>query len=151
MATEKPRITLTLEPEWHDVLSRLSEMQGRPMSKVIGELLREIMPILARLTSAMEEVQRANIDAKLKFLEGADRAEREIKPVVDAIRAQLDLFLASTSGAGVGPACGADTVLLVETESPRPVITGATNSTKGDPTSKKRAVPNPKSASLKAK
>lgn len=151
VATEKPRITLTLEPEWHDVLSRLASLQGRPMSKVIGELLHEIMPILTRLTSALEEVQRANVDAKLKFLEGADRAERELMPIVDAVRSQLDLFLAGVKEAGGDPACGVASASLAEPESPRPVITGAMNSTKGRKAGAGRGVKTLESASLRGK
>lgn len=151
MATDKPRITLTLEPEWHDVLSRLAALQGRPMSKVIGELLQEIMPILSRLTSALEEVQRANVDAKLKFLEGADRAERELMPIVDAVRSQLYLFLAGARDAGGDPAGGVVPADLDQPESPRPVITGAMNSTKGRKAGAGRGVNSASSASLRGK
>lgn len=152
MATDKPRITITLEPEWHDVLSRLSVLQSRPMSKLISELLQEIMPILSRLTGALEEVHRANVDAKLKFLEGADKAERELMPIVEAVRSQLDLFLAGAAAAGGDPARGvAPAAAANSAEDPRPVITGVMNSTEGPKSRTGRGFKSSKSTSLGGK
>lgn len=165
MATEKPRITITLEPEQHAVLRRLAELQGGSMSRIVSEFMGEVTPILAQVADALELAQRASSDARAKFVRAAEEAEEELRPLAEFTRNQFDLFsaqigriveekgqkqAAATDEAGTRPArhgaAGAGG------GSPRPVITGATEVQRRTGKGKGRAgAATPKSASLRAK
>lgn len=139
MATEKPRITITLEPEQHAVLRRLADLQGGSMSRIVSEFLGEVTPILAQVADSLELAKQASAEARAKFVRAAEEAEEELRPLAEFTRNQFDMFSeqierlveqekgrnheatgeAGTRAARHG-AAGADGV------SPRPVITGAT-------------------------
>ncbi len=94
MATTKPRITITLEPDQHDVLRRLADLQRTSMSKIVTEFLGEVTPILANVANALEAVQRASSDARAKFVRTAEVAEEELRPLAEFARNQFDMFAA---------------------------------------------------------
>lgn len=94
MATEKPRITITLEPEQHAVLRRLAELQGGSMSRIVSEFLGEVTPILSQVADSLELAQRALSDARAKFVRAAEEAEEELRPLAEFTRNQFDLFSA---------------------------------------------------------
>ena len=144
MATTKPRITITLEPDQHDVLRRLADLQRTSMSKIVTEFLGEVTPILANVANALEAVQRASSDARAKFVRTAEVAEEELRPLAEFARNQFDMFAAEigrieqeaapisapveVSGArGAGATRAPDTATALQGVSPRPVITGATD------------------------
>lgn len=120
MATMKPRITITLEPDQHDVLRRLADLQRTSMSKIVAEFLGEVTPILENVANALEAVQRASSDARAKFVRTAEVAEEELRPLAEFARSQFDMFAAEI-GRIEQEATGAS-----KGKSPRPVITGAT-------------------------
>ncbi len=143
MATTKPRITITLEPDQHDVLRRLADLQRTSMSKIVTEFLGEVRPILANVANALEAVQRASSDARAKFVRTAEVAEEELRPLAEFARNQFDMFAAEIGrieqeatphtaaeeatgarGARATRAHGASDAS--EGKGPRPVITGAT-------------------------
>lgn len=140
MATEKPRITITLEPREHEVLQRLSKLQGRSMSGVLREFLGEVTPILEKTVTALELVQRSSADARAKFVKAAAQAEEELRPLAEFVGNQFDTFAAEigrvvereerTAAATrdeTGPRTArAGTAGGAAAGSPRPVITGAT-------------------------
>jgi len=148
MATDKPRITITLEQADHETLMRLAKLQGRPMSSILRELVGEVSPILARVADALEVAQRASSDLRANFVKAASDAEEELRPIVQAVRSQFDMFASeiqravdgakagATSGDGPGAAGRAREV--APASSPRPVITGATGSQRGAGKSKGR-------------
>ena len=80
MATEKPRITITLEPEQHAVLRRLAELQGGSMSRIVSEFLGEVTPILSQVADALELAQRASSDARASTRRCASCTPRESAP-----------------------------------------------------------------------
>jgi len=53
MATEKPRITITLEPHIYELLQRFSRLDGKPMSGIVVELLDIASPAIERLYETM--------------------------------------------------------------------------------------------------
>lgn len=139
MATEKPRITITLEPEQHAVLRRLADLQGGSMSRIVSEFLGEVTPILSQVADSLELAKQASAEARAKFVRAAEEAEEELRPLAEFTRNQFDIFSQeierlveqekgrkpeATGEAGTRTArhgaAGADGV------SPRPVITGAT-------------------------
>lgn len=147
MATEKPRITITLEPEQHAVLKRLAELQGGSMSRIVSEFLGEATPILAQVADSLETAQRASADARAKFVRAAEEAEKELRPLAEFARNQFDLFSAqlnrlvedqgTPADSSRTPAHGAEASgarsepwtevpKVSHAKRPRPVITGAT-------------------------
>ena len=58
--TTSKRIPISLKPELYAVISDLAEIQNKPMSKVVVELLEEMQPILESMASAMAEVKKSN-------------------------------------------------------------------------------------------
>lgn len=126
MATSKPRITITLEPEQHEILRRLADLQGTSMSRIVTEFLGEVVPILANVVTTLEAAQRSSSDARAKFVRTAETAEAELRPLAEFARNQFDLFAGEISR-------------LEHASSPRPVITGATKSQRRDEKGKERA------------
>lgn len=140
MATEKPRITITLEPEQHAVLRRLADLQGGSMSRIVSEFLGEVTPILGQVADALDLAKRASADARAKFLRAAEDAEQELRPLADFTRTQFDLFAAEigriveekeqppgAAQAATGARAARDGAARgAKVQGPRPVITGAT-------------------------
>lgn len=113
MATKKPRITVTLEPEHHEVLRRLTALQGGSMSGVISDLIGEIAPVLGRLCASLELAKQAQDGVKVNLRRVAEEAEQDMEPLLRMARDQFDLFANQVQRA-------------VEAAGPQPVITGAT-------------------------
>ena len=146
MATDKPRITITLEPDQHDVLRRLSGLQGGSMSRIVSDLLAEVTPVLERVCESLELAKRAQAGVRANLRRVAEEAEEDLKPLAEMARNQFDLFALELerlvqAGEGKQPdepdagdrvrdrrgraGAGADAE-GEEAASPRPVITGAT-------------------------
>lgn len=58
--TTSKRIPISLKPDLYSVIFDLAEIQNKPMSKVVVELLDEMLPILQGMASAMAEVKKSN-------------------------------------------------------------------------------------------
>lgn len=93
MATNKPRITITLSKHQHDVLRAISECGGQPMSTFVSEMLEAALPTLQRMAVTFQKVKQAQVQERGKFLESMDRAQAAIEPVVMNMVDQFDLFL----------------------------------------------------------
>lgn len=139
MATDKPRITITLEPEQYEVLHRMAKVQGGSMSRIVTDLLGEVAPILGRVADAMEAAQKAQQGMKATIRAATEQAERDMQPLVATVLGQFDYFatelerIASTDkgsspdsrrrGTGTGPA-RPGAAAAPDARDPRPVITG---------------------------
>jgi uncharacterized protein (DUF1778 family) len=53
MPTTKPRITITLDEDTHELFKAFAAAQGRSMSSVISEMLKEVSPPIARTLSLL--------------------------------------------------------------------------------------------------
>jgi hypothetical protein len=133
MATDKPRITITLEPHEHATLQRLAKLQGGSMSGILREFMGEVIPILSKVADSLEAAKRASSDARAKFVRAAEEAEEELRPIAEFVRDQFDTFAneigrlvdeevsAPTNTSDAGKEAGRR-----KRASPRSVITGAT-------------------------
>jgi len=54
MPTEKPRVTVTLEPSTHEVIARLAKLQKRTRGAVIADLLDSVAPAMTRTVALLE-------------------------------------------------------------------------------------------------
>lgn len=142
MATDKPRITITLEPEHYAVLQRMAKVQRGSMARIVTDLFREVAPMLERVTEAMETAAKAQEGMKASIRKAAEDAERDMQPLVATMVGQFDHFAQElerlvVSGAESPPvARPGDTAAAVgrrggakagKAGSPRTVITGAMN------------------------
>lgn len=92
MATAKPRITISLEPDQYEALRRLAELQKAPMSRIVSELLAEVTPVLGRLADTIETALKAQADLKEHVRSAASDFERDVNPLHELLKNQLDLF-----------------------------------------------------------
>lgn len=126
MATNKPRITITLDPKTYNVLKVISDCGDKTMSGFVAELLDAAMPTLERMAVTFQAIKTAQVAEQQKFLSSMDRAQAALEPSVMQAIGQFDLFLASVEGAVSGrgaPACGE---ALPGAADPRLVTRGST-------------------------
>lgn len=70
--TNSKRISISLNPDLHAVISDLAELQNKPMSRIVVELLEEMHPVLTTVRDGLKEVQETNDkQAVLKRIGGA--------------------------------------------------------------------------------
>jgi hypothetical protein len=88
MPTKNPRITVTLTPELHAVMRRMSELTGNSQSAIIGELLNTSMPVFERMVKVMEAALSArdkmSADVAISLLGAQTKIEEQMGLVLDA-------------------------------------------------------------------
>ena len=92
-----PRITISLPQDQYEAINRLSELQGRPMSKIINELIELTFPSVKRILDVIEATKHFTEEQKQsmqKALDDADRNMSTISPVI------ADLFEGIETAAG---------------------------------------------------
>lgn len=87
--TRSKRIALSLKPEIHSVISDLAELQNKPMSAVVVELLEEMHPMLLEIRNALHElktstdphsvVRKFGQNAVMDTAEALGRISKEVK------------------------------------------------------------------------
>ena len=80
--TNKPRITVTLTPEVHALLRRMSELTGNSQSSFVGDLLSQSSPVFSRMVEVLEAAERMRGEA-LRVPDG-------IKSALDEAQSQLE-------------------------------------------------------------
>ena len=104
MATNRPRITVTLTDRQHEVLRTISECGGQSMSAFISDILDEALPTLERMAETLRRIKTARDEQKQRIADELDRAQAAAEPLVSQVLGQFDLFMSrleSTVGAGV--------------------------------------------------
>jgi hypothetical protein len=104
MATNKPRVNLTLEPDHYEILTRLAKVQGTSRARIINELFKEVVPQLESVVVTLEQAKaaaekltpeaKARLRAKMQDKEAeALEAAQELKQAVDdGLQMGLDLI-----------------------------------------------------------
>lgn len=80
MPTIKPRVTITLHPQLHDLISRYARLQGRTRGAVIAELLDSIANPLASTLDSLVDQRKALAPLGRAFCVGASPAGAPAKP-----------------------------------------------------------------------
>lgn len=57
--TTSKRIPISLKPDLYSIIFELSELQNKPMSKVVVELLEELEPMLVNLRDGLQELKKS--------------------------------------------------------------------------------------------
>ena len=99
MATQKPRITVTLEPHVYEVLSRLAELQGGSKSSIISDLLESVSPVFERTCYVLQMANSASSGLNDDIRASMERSEAKIQAMMDDAMGQLDIFAADLSRA----------------------------------------------------
>jgi len=124
MATNKPRVGVTLEQHRYDLLKRLAALQGVSMSHLIADLLETVSEPLERVAVMLEAAKRAPQEVKDGLKAAAIKSEAQFMPLAAAAIDQLDMFLAEASGAlGVD---GKRSAAAPSVPDPRSVTRGST-------------------------
>ena len=58
--TNSKRISISLNPDLYAVISDLADLQNKPMSRVVVDLLEEMHPVLSQLRDGIREVKESN-------------------------------------------------------------------------------------------
>lgn len=137
MATDKPRLTITLTEEQYSVLQRLSALQQVPKARIITDLIAEVTPVLEKVADALSIAMKAQQNVKVNLRRVVEEAEEDFRPIVSQVLNQFDMFadqlqtLVQASGAEAGPTTGAAATDGGTDLSPQPVITGAMKPQRG--------------------
>lgn len=90
MATDKPRITITLNPHVYATLKRMSELGGQPMSSIISELLDSVHEPFMRTVALLDAAAQAPKQVKDGLRQSFEAVERDLYGVVGYTVAQMD-------------------------------------------------------------
>lgn len=96
MATNRPRITVTLTTDTYALLKDLSELSGNSMSFLISDLVGGIIPQLARTVEVMKAAKDAPEEIKQKIIEQYEQSEQKILEAQALVEDQFSLFESMT-------------------------------------------------------
>ena len=151
MPTTNPRIAVTLSPANYRILRRLADLQGRSMSRIVGELVAEMAPSLDRVADVVELAAKAQASVRDEIRAAVADAESSIVPHALAVADRFDAFRDELHALGaklapkakqVGREHGriaADAPRPAQGLGPRPVTTGATKAQRRAKTASKRS------------
>lgn len=99
MATTKPRITISLEPEIYAALKRLAALQRRPMSTSVTELLVGLLPVVTQVIQTLEYVQKADEKAREQLREPLKQLLKDLEPL-EAVALKFGKIVPDGQGEG---------------------------------------------------
>lgn len=102
MATNKPRITVTLTSSQHRILKALSGYTGQSMSAYVSEMLAVSEPTLERMAATFQRIKQASDLRKQEIIAQLEEAQAVFEPLAMAAVEQSDLFLARLDEAATG-------------------------------------------------
>lgn len=99
MATNKPRITVTLTTRQHDVLRAISENSGQSMSAFVSDLLEQSLPVLERMAESFRKIKEVQDEQRRRIVLELDQAQASVEPIVGQVLGQFDLFMSRLEAA----------------------------------------------------
>ena len=90
MPTQKPRVTLTLEPAVNETFRVFAEAQGTRPSKVIAELLAEVEPSIRKTLALLLAAKDAPKEVISDLVRSFDDAARGVEALADNAYSKLD-------------------------------------------------------------
>lgn len=103
MPTEKPRVTVTLEPSTHEVIDRMAALQRRTRGAVIADLLDAVAPAMGRTVSLLEAAAAAPGEVKAGLVSVVEEIHQEFLMASGAGNRQVDGLFSAGSQGGVDP------------------------------------------------
>lgn len=100
MATTRPKITFVSYEEDHDVLKRLAATQSTSVSKIVSELIHEVIPQLKNVLAAIEH---ANAVAEKLSPQAKERLRAKMEgKEAEAIQAMKEMQKEANDGLQMG-------------------------------------------------
>jgi len=93
MATNKPRITITITENQHRLLRSLSENSGQSMSSFITEFLTVTEPTLERMAATFQRLKQARDFDTKRIADQLQDTQDVLEPLAMQSLDQFDLFL----------------------------------------------------------
>jgi len=90
MPTVNPRITITLKPEVHAVLKRLSAATDNSQSAIVSELLESSVPVFERMVLVLEAAKAAQQGMAADLAQGLERAQSKIEAQLGLMLGEMD-------------------------------------------------------------
>lgn len=94
MPATNPRISVTLKPSLDAMLKRMSDATGQSRSAIVGELLEQAEPVLARMVAVIEAARTATDEARGRLVANLADAQGKLEAHLGLAQ---DLFDESTS------------------------------------------------------
>lgn len=79
MATQNPRITITLTPSTHSILQELSSLTGNSMSALVGDLLASNEPVFIRMTTVLRAAKEVTQQGHAQMVEALEKAQGKLE------------------------------------------------------------------------
>lgn len=89
MTKKNPRITVTLTPEVHALLRRMSELTGNSQSSFVGDLLSRSAPVFSRMVQVLD----ASEFLRLEALKAPDEFNAGLEQAQTRLESQMGLVL----------------------------------------------------------
>lgn len=99
MATNKPRITITLTKRQHEVITAISDASGQSMSSILGEIVEVTMPTFERMAATLQKIKSVRQLEQSRLADAMENAQAALEPIAMAAVGQFDLFLANVESA----------------------------------------------------
>jgi hypothetical protein len=93
MPAVNPRITVTLKPEVHAVMRRLSALTGNSQSAMVGELLEGSLPLFYRMITVLEAAQKLKAEGMQipgEFRTNLDSAQARLEEQLGLVLEEFD-------------------------------------------------------------
>lgn len=81
MATNKPRITITLDQDIYDLLKSISSISGQPMSGIVSEFLDGARPVFKSMSDTFVKIKEAKDFEKKAFIDALEDSEKVLSPI----------------------------------------------------------------------
>jgi hypothetical protein len=102
MATTKPRLSVTLEPEIYETYARLARLQGRSMSKLASEQLEFMEPAMFKVADLLQRVEQTTEKNREIFHKAAGRVDGHMEGLFGMIEALFDGVTEASAAASGG-------------------------------------------------
>lgn len=107
MPTKVPRVAVLLDSTAYEAVRYLALASGKSMSRIVGEVVEAVAPVLSRTADVLQVAKRAQEDQRQGLLEVARAAHERLAPLEGAglALAEEHLFgpLERAAGAGDAP------------------------------------------------
>lgn len=94
MATNKPRITVTLDQEVYETIRALSSLQGVTMSGMVSDLLTMTNPVQQRVLQAIQKAQLMDAESKADMVSMLESGEAQFTEMLGPMLALMDQMAA---------------------------------------------------------
>lgn len=90
MSTDKPRITISLDPHVYATIKRMSQLGAQPMSSIISEMLGTVHEPLMRTVAFLEAAAEAPQQVRDGLRKSFEAVERDLYAAAGHTVSQMD-------------------------------------------------------------